>query len=192
MLVDHAATRMGITMALGDDVNVCAEAGDVHQATEQASIQQPDVCIVGIDVPGGGVNAVRGICRAAPQAGVVVLASEPNVDDMLACVRSGAVGYVLASIDREPLRRVISAVLAGEAALPRGMVFELARELREVSSSGGDGLTLREAQVLGMLRRGHSTAAIAAALSISPVTVRRHISALVQKRGVEGRAALTG
>ena len=144
-----------------------------------------------MDVPGGGVNAVRGICRAAPQAGVVVLASEPNVDDMLACVRAGAVGYVLASIDREPLRRVISAVLAGEAALPRGMVFELARELREVSNSGGDGLTSREAQVLGMLRRGHSTAAIAARLSISPVTVRRHISTLVQKRGVEGRAALT-
>ena len=50
---------------------------------------------------------------------------------------------------------------------------------------------IREAQVLGMLRRGHTTAAIADRLEIAPVTVRRHISELVHKLGVENRAALT-
>jgi DNA-binding NarL/FixJ family response regulator len=70
------------------------------------------------------------------------------------------------------------------------MVLELARELRDVSRAADDGLTPREAQVLGMLRRGQSTGAIAERLEISPVTVRRHISTLVQKRGVDGRDAL--
>ncbi len=189
LVADHAPTRMGIRMALGDDVDICAEAGDARQAVREAERRQPDVCIVGIDIPGGGLSAVRGICRAAPHAGVVVLASTADVEDMLACVRAGAVGYVLGSIDHEPLRRVVHAVLEGEAAVPRSMVLELARELREVSSVGGDGLTPREAQVLGMLRRGQSTAAIAARLAISPVTVRRHISTLAHKRGAD-RAAL--
>jgi DNA-binding NarL/FixJ family response regulator len=42
-----------------------------------------------------------------------------------------------------------------------------------------------------MLRRGHRTSEIAERLAIAPVTVRRHISELVRKLGVENRAALT-
>jgi DNA-binding CsgD family transcriptional regulator len=68
------------------------------------------------------------------------------------------------------------------------MVRDLLLELRGIGY--GEGLTQREAQVLGMLRRGHPTAAIAARLGITPVTVRRHISRLVHKLGVETRAGL--
>ena len=68
------------------------------------------------------------------------------------------------------------------------MVRRVLEELSEV----GDGLSARERQVLGMLRRGSSTAAIAERLGITPTTVRRHISDLVHKLGVEGRSALTG
>ena len=70
------------------------------------------------------------------------------------------------------------------------MVRELIRELRTATALGG--VTEREAQVLGMLRRGHSTAEIASRLQISPVTVRRYISELVRKLGVDNRAALVG
>ena len=69
------------------------------------------------------------------------------------------------------------------------MVLALLLELRG-RGNGADALTTRESQVLGMLRRGHSTAEIAERLVIAPVTVRRHISELVRKLGVEGRAAL--
>jgi len=190
LIADNEATRYGIRMALGEEFDVCAEAADATEAIREAQRRQPDICIISAELAGGGTSAVRGVCRAAPQAGVIVLTSTTDVEDMLEFVRAGAVGYVPASIDHQPLRRVVAAVLEGEAAVPRAMVLELARELRDASTSGGDSLTPREAQVLGMLRRGRSTAAIAARLAISPVTVRRHISALVQKRGVDGRAAL--
>jgi DNA-binding NarL/FixJ family response regulator len=81
-------------------------------------------------------------------------------------------------------------VAANEAVVPRSMVLELLLELRG-GGGGADALTARESQVLGMLRRGHKTAEIAERLSIAPVTVRRHISELVRKLGVEDRAALT-
>jgi DNA-binding CsgD family transcriptional regulator len=70
------------------------------------------------------------------------------------------------------------------------MVLALVRELQR-AASGGDGLTPREMQVLDLLRRGGSTAAIADRLGISPVTVRRHISTSMRKIGAEDRAALT-
>ena len=69
------------------------------------------------------------------------------------------------------------------------MVLELLLELRS-GGAGGDALTGRESQVLGMLRRGQSTAAIAERLQIAPVTVRRHVSELVRKLGVEDRSEL--
>jgi DNA-binding NarL/FixJ family response regulator len=86
---------------------------------------------------------------------------------------------------------VISLVEAKEAIVPRAMVLDLIMELRSGGSGGGH-LTGRETQVLGMLRRGHTTAAIAKRLEITPVTVRRHISELVHKLGVEDRTALVG
>jgi DNA-binding NarL/FixJ family response regulator len=69
------------------------------------------------------------------------------------------------------------------------MVLDLVMELRG-GGRGADTVTTREAQVLGMLRRGHTTTAIAERLGITPVTVRRHISELVHKFGVEDRTEL--
>ena len=91
-------------------------------------------------------------------------------------VRAGAVGlYARTALDADRLRRIVRAVAANEAAIPRSMVLELLLELRG-RGNGADALTARESQVLGMLRRGHSTAEIAERLAIAPVTVRRHIS----------------
>jgi DNA-binding NarL/FixJ family response regulator len=189
LIADHRPTRMGMRMALGGDVEICAEAGDAGSAIRAAMAEQPDICLVGRDLPGDGIAAVRGICRAAPRAAVVVLAEVRDVDDFLAAVRAGAIGYMPDTLDAERLRRIVDAVIADEAVVPRAMVAELLMELR-TTGGGGEVLTGREVQVLGMLRRGHTTAAIAERLQITPVTVRRHISELVHKLGVQNRSEL--
>lgn len=189
LVVDHAPTRVGIRMALGTGVEVCGEAGDAETAIRTAKREQPDVALVGTGIAADWRMTVRGICRAAPRCAAVVLAQAEDADDLLEAVRAGAMGYVPGDLDADRLRRVFEAVSRREAAIPRGMVRELLSELRS-GSAGDDRLTGREAQVLGMLRRGHSTAAIADRLQITPVTVRRHISELVRKLGVESRADL--
>lgn len=190
LIADNRATRLGIRMALQDAAEACVEAEDAEQAIRVAKQEQPDVCLVGGRIPGGALSAVRGISRAAPHAAVIVLAEVGDTDDLLDAVRAGAIGYVPGGLDAARLRRVIQAVQAREAVVPRAMVLDLLMELRSGGGAGADGLTSREAQVLGMLRRGHTTAAIAERLAIAPVTVRRHISELVHKLGVENRAAL--
>jgi DNA-binding NarL/FixJ family response regulator len=190
LIADHAPTRVGIRMALdGDVAQISAEAGDAQRAIRAAMREQPDICLVGRDLPGDGLAAVRGICRAAPRAAVVVLAEVRDVDDLLDAVRAGAIGYVPDGLDADRLRRIIAAIAANEAVVPRGMVLELLMELRG-RGAGAEVLTEREAQVLGMLRRGQTTAAIAERLEITPVTVRRHISELVHKLGVQNRSEL--
>ena len=190
LIVDRAATRAGIRMALEGAVEVCAEADDTEHAIRAAKQQQPELALVGDHVAGDGLAAIRGICRAAPGCAVVVLAGAHDADYLLECVRAGAVGYVPGPLDAKRLRTVVTAAGANEAVVPRSMVLELVLELQG-GGTGADGLTSRESQVLGMLRRGHKTSEIADRLAIAPVTVRRHISELVRKMGVENRAALT-
>jgi DNA-binding NarL/FixJ family response regulator len=188
LIADYAATRIGVCAVLDEEWEVCAEADDADGAVAAAADEQPDICLIGLELPGGAIKAVREITEAAPRSSVVVLATARDADDLLAVLRAGAIGYSIAGAEAEQLRRVLRAVKAGEAAVPRAMVLELIRELQ--GAAGPDGLTVREAQVLGMLRRGHSTSLIAMRLGISPVTVRRHISTLVKKMGVKDRAGL--
>ncbi len=178
-------------MSLRDGMVICAEADDASHAIRAAKHVQPDVCLVGREIRGGGIAAVRGICRAAPRARVVVLAQIYDADDLLDAVRAGAIGYIPGGIDPARLHRIVDAVAAEEAVIPRALVLDLLMELRTGGASS-DALTGREAQVLGMLRRGHTTATIADRLEIAPVTVRRHISDVVKKLGVEDRSALIG
>jgi DNA-binding NarL/FixJ family response regulator len=188
LIAHHGLMRLSVRMALEGEAEIYAEAEDAEQAIVEALRHQPDVCIVWWDIPGGGLAAVQGILRAAPGTAVVVLSERSDVDDLLAAVRAGAIGYLPGSLDEAQLRRVVRGVAAHEAAVPRTMVRELILELRGATALGG--LTEREAQVLGMLRRRHSTSEIAARLQISPVTVRRYISELVRKFGVDGRDGL--
>jgi DNA-binding NarL/FixJ family response regulator len=178
-------------MALHEDVEICAEAGDAASAIATAKSEQPDICLVGLELPGGGMTAVKGISSVAPSAAVILMAGTSDVDELLAAVRAGAVGYLPGDVEPARLRRVVRAALAQEAVIPRAMVLDLVLELRAAVTPAADGLTAREAEVLEILRRGASTATMAKRLGMSPVTVRRHISEIVRKIGVEDRAALT-
>jgi DNA-binding NarL/FixJ family response regulator len=189
LIGDYPPTRLGIRIALDGCVTVCGEAGDAFEAVRLAAREQPDVCVVGLDLPGGGIMATRGIRDVSPESAVVVLATTPDPDDLLACVRAGAIGYVPTDQSADSLRRVIAAASEGEATVPRSMVRDLIREIQG-EEIGGVGLTEREAQVLRLLRRGVSTSGIAGELNISPVTVRRHVSSMLHKAGVRDRAAL--
>jgi DNA-binding NarL/FixJ family response regulator len=178
-------------MALADqEVEICAEADDAAQAIAGAKLAQPDICLVGSELPGGGVAAVRGIQEAAPRAAIVMLAGIGDASELLMAVRAGAIGYVPGTITREQLRLVFQAVLAGQAVVPPSMVRALIRELHTSAALIAGEVTSRQAQVLDLLRRGHSPAEIARRLGISPVTVRRHVSDLVRKLGLEDRWAL--
>jgi DNA-binding NarL/FixJ family response regulator len=179
-------------MALEEDDSfaVCAEAADAAAAIQEAQRLKPDVSLLGCDIPGGVLEAVRTISSADCDSAVVVLAKGRDRDELLTALRAGAVGYVAGDTTSQGLRRVVHAVLANEVAVPRSMVRDLVAELR-ASALTGERTTGRQAQVLDALRRGDTTAEIARRLGISPVTVRRHISGLVHRLGVENRAALS-
>jgi DNA-binding NarL/FixJ family response regulator len=187
---DHPAIRLGIRMALmTDGMRVLAEAGDRDEAVKAVLRERPDVCVLDVYMPGGGIQAAAAIAAAAPETAVVMLTVSGSTDDLLASLRAGAVGYLPKDMSPDRLAAALRGVLAGEPALPRALVGPVLDKLRgrPEPAAGTVGLTAREVEIMRLLRSGLLTAEIGHNLSLSPVTVRRHISAAVGKLGVANR-----
>jgi DNA-binding NarL/FixJ family response regulator len=193
---DHAAVRAGIRLALaGEGFEVVAEAADGPGAVEAALREHPDIALLDVRMPGGGIKAAEEIAQALPDTTVVMLTVSRDDDDLFAALRAGAAGYLLKDTDPGRLPFALRGVLEGEAALPRGLVARLIDEFRTrgkrrrlpLMRQRGVELTEREWEVLEFLHDGLTTAEIAERLSISPVTVRRHVSEILKKLRVTSR-----
>lgn len=191
----NASVRAGIRLALESTID-CYEARTPAEARGIAATTFPSVCFVTAG-PNHEMRAVSELAREMPYAQIVVLTRHARVDELIAAVQAGAIGYLSEDTDPDRLPFVVRGVMRGEAAIPRVLVSSLVDELRErrrrravlLKSRESVDLTTREWEVLEELRRRASTKEIAETLSISEVTVRRHIGTLLHKLGVSDRKA---
>ena len=194
---DHPPTRAGVRWALEHDgeFEVCAELANATDAIEAARELQPDIALLDIHMPGGGISAAAAIATASPDTAVVMLTVSRDDADLFAALRAGARGYLLKDIDPARLPMALRGVLSGEAALPRGLVAHLIDEFRSRDSVSGRRagllatLTEREWEVLTLMQEGLPTTEMAARMFVTPVTVRTHVSAILRKLQVSDRAA---
>ena len=194
---DHAPTRQHVRRMLGaqPDFEVCGEAADAAGAVATAVREAPDLCLLDIRMPGNGIAAAWEITGRLPKTRVVMLTVSRDDGDLFAALRAGASGYLLKDVDPSSLGDQLRTVMAGEAALPRGLVTRLVLEFRDRSPrrrtiiAGDDQppLTSREWEVLELLRQGATTQQIADRLSLSQATVRSHVAAILRKLRVPDR-----
>jgi DNA-binding NarL/FixJ family response regulator len=193
---DHHAMRMGVRLALeGGGFTVCAEVADATSAVEAVASERPDVCLLDIQMPGGGIKAAEEITSRFPATATVMLTVSRDDADLFEALRAGAVGYLLKDMNPERLPQALHGVLEGEAALPRSLALRVIEQFRGRQRgrrmSFGQGaaaeLTDREWEVLELLKDDLKTAEIAKRLFISPVTVRRHVSSILAKLDASDR-----
>jgi DNA-binding NarL/FixJ family response regulator len=194
---DQPPARAGVRLALEKGgLVVCAEVETAAAAIEAALRERPDICLLDIHMPGSGITAAAEINAKLPRTAVVVFSESSRDSELFDALRAGAVGYLPKDTDPERLPSALLGVARGEAALPRRLVARLIEEFRRdgrrrlaLPGDRGVGLTSREWEVLELLRQQASTAEIARQFFISPVTVRRHIGAILRKLDVPDRAA---
>ncbi len=195
---DHAVMRFGVRMALmRGGFDVVGEVADGPAAVRAAQREQPDVCLLDVRMPGGGgIEAASRIRELSPSTSIVMLTVSESTEDVLAALRAGAVGYLPKDTSPDRLPAALCGVLKGEAALPRTLVGVVLHRFRDYTEAVADPvrvgaveLTSRESEILRMLRSGMRTGEIGDVLSLSPITVRRHISAGMAKLGVADRGA---
>jgi DNA-binding NarL/FixJ family response regulator len=195
---DHVATRTGVRGILeAAGMEVVADVGNGPAAVTLAVQHRPDVCLLDVQMPGGGIQAAIEIADQVPETAIVMLAADVTDEDLLQALRAGARGYLLKDADPDRLPETLRGLLDGEAALPRRLVMRVVEELharerrRRIPSlkAGAERLTEREWQVLELLGKDLTTKEVARRMEISEVTVRRHLSAVMSKLGVDSRGA---
>jgi DNA-binding NarL/FixJ family response regulator len=196
---DHPLVRMGIRRALEDDgLSVIAETADGPSAVAAALELLPDLCLLDVHMPGGGIAAAAEIVQALPDTVVVMLSVSAADTDLFEALRVGAAGYLLKDTDPARLPQAVRAVLTGEAPLPRVLTARLIKEyqrrgtVRNVRGADGALVTLSERalEVLELRRENLTTRQVGERLGISPVTVRRHMSDVAKKLGHKHEAVL--
>lgn len=174
---------------------VCDETADAAGTVAAAVRELPQLCLIGLRMPGGGAAAAWEITSRQPRTRVVLLTAAEDEAEMFEALRSGASGYLLEDTGAEQLLAELRTVMSGDVVIPRGLVTRLVAEFRDrsprrrmlIRSPDAPPLTSREWEVLELLREGATTSSIAKQLSLSPATVRSHIAAVMRKLQVPDR-----
>lgn len=180
---DHAIVRMGLktVFELESDLTVTAEAATADEAVQAWNRVRPDVTLLDLRMPGGGLEALQRIRALDPDARVLILTTSEMEEDIHRALHAGASGYLLKSIPPEELAEAIRAVHAGTRWIPETIRRTLAQR------SAGPGLSPRELEVLHLLIKGLTNPDIAAALDISLGTAKAHVRAILSKLDVADR-----
>ncbi len=110
---DHAIFRRGLCALLSavSDIEIIGEAATGDEAIAQASVLEPDVILMDLQMPGfNGIEATRRILRTSPHIGILVLTMFEDDDSIFAAMRTGARGYLLKGADQTEIVRAIGSV----------------------------------------------------------------------------------
>jgi len=180
---DHPVLRAGLValLQLEPDLLVVGQASTGAAAVQMWSRCRPDVCLLDLFMPDmDGLETLRRILEAQPDARVVILTSSEAPADADKALAAGAAGYVTKSLEHE-------AILAAIRAVQRG-VRDIRKGVAERAGLGRAGLlSPRELEVLQLLRTGSSTREIARKLGITSRTVAFHVATILEKLGVADR-----
>lgn len=187
--------RAGLTSALrGAGYDVVGEAADGEAAVAVAEIQQPDIVLLDVLMPGmSGIDALAKIQAVAPEAAIVLLTGSESEEDLVEGVKLGARGYIVKDMPFDQLVVSINQVANGGAAISpvmAGKLFDVLRQLvvhHDMVGARKPTLTGREIEVLEMVSEGRTSRQIGDLLFISENTVKNHIRNILDKLGLHSR-----
>lgn len=191
---DHPVFRMGMVALLGtiDGFEVVGEAETMAAAVTTAGEVAPDVILMDLQLgDGSGVEATRRIVEADPTAAVLVVTMMDDDDSVFAAMRAGARGYLLKGAGPADIQRAVDAVRRGEVLLGAEVATRALGFLTGARRGGPTPfpeLTEREREILDLVAEGLDNAAVARRLTVSPKTVRNHLSNVFTKLQVADRS----
>jgi DNA-binding NarL/FixJ family response regulator len=189
---DHPLFRGALREAVNGlfDRAEIAEAGTFEEVTELLE-RGGDIDLILLDLRMPGVRGFSGLMylRAQyPSLPIVVVSANDDPAVIRRCMEFGASGFIPKTLGVEALRQAVAQVLRGEVWTPpdvdlqRDTDTESAAVIARLAT-----LTPQQVRVLMMLSGGLLNKQIAYELSVSEATVKAHVSAILQKLGVESR-----
>ncbi len=187
---DHPVFLEGLCSVLGrrEGFSIVGLGSTADAAVELAVRQAPHVMIIDLNIPGGGLAAVREIAERCGDVRAVVLTGSDAAGDVTSALEAGAKGYVNKGTEVEELVSAIASVCRGEIYVTPRVLAQIVRprSLRPVNL-GLEDLTAREEMVIRLVSKGLTNKEIAAELGLAMVTVRNHIGRVMSKLNARNR-----
>jgi DNA-binding NarL/FixJ family response regulator len=191
---DHAIVREGLRAVLQTvpDLHLAGEAADGQEALRLLDRLKPDVLVLDMMLPGlNGREVARQAAKRAPRTKVVILSMHADPAYVVAALQAGAAAYVVKEAGVEELVKAIREAVAGgrylSPPLSESALGDYARRAGGTPADPYESLTPREREVLQLTAEGHSGAAVAERLFISPRTVETHRANLMRKLGLRNQ-----
>ena len=190
MLVDdHTMVRRGLATFLEvfDDLELAGEASNGDEAIEQCKRLMPDVVLMDLVMPGvDGVTATRIIRQRFPEVQVIALTSFREQELIQNALEAGAIGYLLKDVTADELAQAIHNAHTGQGTLAPAALQAMIHAATQPPTIGHD-LTERERDVLALVVDGLNNTEIAEKLTVSPSTIKSHVSHILRKLDVTSR-----
>ena len=191
---DHPLYREGVARSLTESgqFDVVAEAGSGPDAVALAERLRPDVVLLDISMPGGGIAALRAITAQENPPRVAMLTVSEEDDDVMQALRSGASGYILKGVGARDLVHVVTELAAGRSYVAPALAMKVLAAMTAprppaAEPSPIDTLTRREEDILRLVAEGKSNKEVARDLDLQEKTVKHYMTAILQKLHARNR-----
>ena len=181
---DHPVYRDGLAalLAVHDDFELVAEAGDGAEAIELFRVHEPDVTLMDLAMPRmSGAEAIERIVAEFPDARIIAITTYQGDADIHRALKAGARGYLIKDVLRHDIAAAIRTVHKGERVVPTAVAQRLAEHTPRVE------LTEREIEVLTHMLKGLTNKQIGGAIGRTEATVKAHILNIFEKLGASDR-----
>jgi two-component system nitrate/nitrite response regulator NarL len=186
---DHPLFREGVTRSLSEISGfvVVGEGASSDDAAMIASENHPDIMLLDVSMPGGGLSAVSDVLARSPTTKVLMLTVSEEVDTLLGALQRGAMGYVLKGVGSRGLAEAIQTVLRGSRYISPTMSAKVMENSLNGGTSDKNSLTPREREVMDLVAQGLSNKHIGLRLSLQEKTVKHHMTQILSKLGASNR-----
>ncbi len=188
---DDPMMQLGLEQTLGEhpQLTIVGQAADGYMAVELAQKLKPDVIIMDIGLPRqDGIAATQQIKAAMPEVRIVMLTSHTTDTEVIAALSSGADAYCIKGTNVDRLLSAIAAAQEGATYLDPQIARRVIENLKLPTANTTVGqLSQRELEVLKLMVEGYSNPEIAAALYLSPNTIKTHVRGIMNKLAVDDR-----
>lgn len=190
---DHPLFREGVSHILNacEDIEVIGQGSSADEACDLVRAMNPDILVLDVSIPGGGLNALESVMAEYPELKVMMLTVSVDKPDVLKALRLGARGYVLKGVGGQELVQALRVVQRGDRylspSLGASLLSDVDQAKMEARAKATERLSHRESQVLSLVTQGLSNKEVGARLSLSDKTVKHYMTSVFQKLHVRNR-----
>jgi len=190
---DHPMFRAGAvqTLTRAHGIEVVGEGATAADALQVAKERTPDIILLDLGLPGGGIEAAASIAHVCPHVRTIILTVSDNERDVTSALRAGARAYILKGSGGTEVVETVRAIFRGDTYvapdLASRLLIQRSKQTEIVSNDDLHDLTSREEEILTLVSRGMSNKEVARRLDCTERTIKQHMTNIMRKLNVRNR-----